>query len=507
MKNFTLVICLSLFMTSAIAGPPTWTVKTDFPSSARFAATSFVIGDIGYVGTGCTGDTHTWYPSTNDFWAYNTITETWSQKASTTGGINSAISFVINGKAYVGCGFSAPDFWEYNPVTNMWRTLTPLPVTPFYQGVAFAINGKGYYRNGHDVAQSARTSFWMFDPAGNSGAGSWTQKTDLGTVSTGVVLRYSSGFAIGDYGYVGAGLDGNSVTRGEFYKYNPATDSWSDEASVDVRSHAVSFSDGSSGYIGLGYHTPTGLALSFFKFTPATTGLGRWDRLPLDYPIGQATPSGVRSLATGFAVGTSLYIGTGESNFGGNKYNDFYKYSPSGEAVLPVELTNINAKADIPHEHVDVNWQTATELQSAYFAIERQDKTTHQFEEIGRINGAGNSSKTLNYTFIDEKPVYGVSYYRLRLADIDGKTTYSKAVSVSYKGGAKVKVFPTFTEGYITIDNGDKRIDDVYIWNASGQLMLQSKQTQLDLSAFPRGLYLVQVKTGGETFVQKITKK
>ncbi len=504
MKALNVIICLGVFITSSQAVPAWLTHYLPNTFAARTAVVSFSIGTKGYIGCG-TKQITTNNPidqDFRDFWEYNSLNDTWTQKTDfgtlSLGGRKNAVSFVIGSKGYVGTGgnFSGnnlKDFWAYDPSTNLWTAVANFPGSIEYRGVAFAINDIGYVRSGDPVAMAAGTAFWSFDGT------SWTQKTDITPGPTGLVRTSAAGFSLNGKGYIGTGY--NSGPKKDFYEYNPTLNSWTQKADFGGVSRFNSFgcSTASKGYIGLGYDA-VGEARSVWEYDPA--GAGTWTRI-LDYPGGD-----YRAQAFGFTIADNLYVGTGNTGSGSesNYFNDFYIYAPSGVHVLPVELTTINANADAQKEQVAVNWQTATEKESAYFAIERQSKTNGQFEEIGRVKGAGNSDKTLTYNFIDEKPVYGVSYYRLRLADIDGKTTYSKTVSVSYKGGAKVKVFPTYTDGYVTIENGDKHIDGIYVWNASGQLMLQSKQTHLYLCDLPRGMYLVQVKEGSETFVQKITK-
>ena len=43
----------------------------------------------------------------------------------------------------------------------------------------------------------------------------------------------------------------------------------------------------------------------------------------------------------------------------------------------------------------------------------------------------GYSSTTTNYFFTDKSPVNGTGYYRLKMIDLDGKFTYSKAIRIT----------------------------------------------------------------------------
>jgi hypothetical protein len=88
-------------------------------------------------------------------------------------------------------------------------------------------------------------------------------------------------------------------------------------------------------------------------------------------------------------------------------------------AVLPIELKNF--KASIVGADVKLDWTTATETNNSYFTIERSaDGTT--YEEITRLEGSGNSTYDISYTYTDLSPsAHSTLYYRLRQTDFDGK--------------------------------------------------------------------------------------
>jgi hypothetical protein len=118
--------------------------------------------------------------------------------------------------------------------------------------------------------------------------------------------------------------------------------------------------------------------------------------------------------------------------------------------VLPIELLYFNAHAK--DDKVELVWATATEINNDYFTIERSSNGT-DFEEILKVYGVGNSSETIEYFDVDYEPLDGKSYYRLKQTDFDGMFTYSKLVSVVFKGVegvgelAEMKVFPNPSTG------------------------------------------------------------
>src|SRR5690242_9405814 len=74
-----------------------WNQKADF-SGNRYGAFGFAIGQYGYVGGGVI-DAPSGLTLVNDLWAYDVVTDQWTQKVSMPGtGLTSAAAFALNGK-------------------------------------------------------------------------------------------------------------------------------------------------------------------------------------------------------------------------------------------------------------------------------------------------------------------------------------------------------------------------------------------------------------------------
>jgi hypothetical protein len=92
-------------------------------------------------------------------------------------------------------------------------------------------------------------------------------------------------------------------------------------------------------------------------------------------------------------------------------------------STQPVELIEWDGKA-APEGNV-LYWATAMELNNDKFIIERSKDGKH-FLPIASIEGAGDHSGRLNYSFTDKTAYSGVSYYRLTQLDFNGDAkTYS----------------------------------------------------------------------------------
>jgi hypothetical protein len=104
--------------------------------------------------------------------------------------------------------------------------------------------------------------------------------------------------------------------------------------------------------------------------------------------------------------------------------------------AVPVELTTFTAEAS--GEKVNLRWETATELNNQGFEVERknlEDRSQKpEWEKIGFVKGKGTSSEVMSYSFADNSPVTGRSYYRLKQVDYDGSYRYYGPISVEYQG-------------------------------------------------------------------------
>jgi|ERR1035437_1603056 hypothetical protein len=143
--------------------------------------------------------------------------------------------------------------------------------------------------------------------------------------------------------------------------------------------------------------------------------------------------------------------------------------------VLPIVLVNFNAIPD--DTKILVKWTTATEINNDYFTIERStDGET--FNQIATLKGSGNSNSLLNYSFIDENPFYGISYYRLKQTDYNGTSVTYNSVVVNFSSASSLfEVFPNPNTGnqiiisYTAKNTGDKFL--IYISDITGRIVFE----------------------------------
>lgn len=229
-----------------------WVQKADFPGVERSLATGFSIGNYGFIGTGYDGTTEL-----KDFYKYDSTTDTWTPIADF--GQNkfrrSAIGFSSDTHGYVGCGYDGindkKDFWRYNPTDDTWTELFGFGGNKRRDAASFRINDKIYFGTGTSNGVNL-SDFWSFD----LNTESWTKLSDIYDTDDNsydddyTIMRANAvGFTLGNFGYICTG-NGNATT----WEYNPLTDRWTQKTTFEAsnRADGNAISNGQRAFVVLG---------------------------------------------------------------------------------------------------------------------------------------------------------------------------------------------------------------------------------------------------------------
>jgi hypothetical protein len=110
---------------------------------------------------------------------------------------------------------------------------------------------------------------------------------------------------------------------------------------------------------------------------------------------------------------------------------------------MPITLTSFTAKAN--DNVADIFWTVASQTNNDFFTIERTNTVNGGIiKPVGIVMGAGICSQSKDYSFTDESPLKGISYYRLKQTDFDGRVTYYNWAAVEIKSTAEfsINVYP-----------------------------------------------------------------
>ena len=180
-------------------------------------------------------------------------------------------------------------------------------------------------------------------------------------------------------------------------------------------------------------------------------------------------------------------------------------------AALPVHLTSFTAKVT-PENKVSLGWVTGSESQNKGFRIERQLQNG-KFEQIGFVASkaqGGNSATSLYYSFIDQSPVNGTSFYRLVQEDLDGKKAPSEVRVIKLNGQSVAMAYPNPTTGNFTISRtNDGRKMNIQVYDMSGRMVKQINQvteTNYKMTINQSGVYSIKLiyPETGEQSIQRI---
>lgn len=180
-------------------------------------------------------------------------------------------------------------------------------------------------------------------------------------------------------------------------------------------------------------------------------------------------------------------------------------YSYTSSCTLPLKLLSFTATKE--KTAVQLNWQTAEEVNTAHFNIQRSTDGIN-FSNLGKVNakGSGNAS----YTYADNiaNIAGGKAYYRLQMMDKDGKYTFSKIIPLAlelFAGTIRTYPNPVKNQLYVLYNAQSATKATLRITDVSGKIVhsqivgLSSNAVSVNVSGLGKGVYYVQLITDKST--------
>lgn len=244
--------------------------------------------------------------------------------------------------------------------------------------------------------------------------------------------------------------------------------------------------------------------------------------------VTQTTPAGLdgnlaanrqwyQFLVTGVTLnnGDTLYLRWQDPNVGGNDDGlsiDEFAFTING--VLPVSWASFDIF--ISNNKNRLSWSTHSEINNSHFEVERSNDA-NIFETKGKVKGKGNSTVTQNYIFMDEQPLAGTTYYRIKQVDFDGQFSYSDVREVNNELVVPViaKPNPFQTTLTLQLNNAAQIPTTIELVDLTGkakycQLAVVTKnnsQFEISVADLPAGIYYVRVSNALATTIQKVVKQ
>ncbi|MDQ3278836.1 MAG: T9SS type A sorting domain-containing protein, partial [Bacteroidota bacterium] len=169
---------------------------------------------------------------------------------------------------------------------------------------------------------------------------------------------------------------------------------------------------------------------------------------------------------------------------------------------LPVQFERVGVTRK--EKKAVLDWAVSEDATVEKYIVERSADAVH-FSLSGEV-AAKKGQATSGYTWADESPIKGVNYYRLQMVQSNGKTTFSKTVSVQFEqGNASVVVFPNpVVDGSVNLrfDGVKDGLYTMTLYNKQGQALEKKVLTHTGNSAaytfkplfsLPAGVYYLTI--------------
>lgn len=170
-----------------------------------------------------------------------------------------------------------------------------------------------------------------------------------------------------------------------------------------------------------------------------------------------------------------------------------------GNTAAPLPLTLLSFSGKNSKEGNLLEWKTTDEQNSQFFEIQRS-RNGIEFGSIGQVDSKNRKGNNF-YNFTDQThlPEIEVSFYRLKIVDLDGQYRFSKIISImktnDYSREKSISIYPNPFVEIITVDSLQKN-EIIRIFNTSGQLIKEQKATDsllnISLSDIAKGAYFIQ---------------
>lgn len=188
-----------------------------------------------------------------------------------------------------------------------------------------------------------------------------------------------------------------------------------------------------------------------------------------------------------------------------NKANAYSNYrlpiTTAGSTVvtnnlLPIYLKSFSGVLN-NNKIATLNWQMIAEENVSKYIVEKSTNAS-TFEPFKTVA----TNKKHTYQTIDEQPIKGTNYYRLKIEDNAGKYSYSNIVVIHYNDKNSITVFPNPATNQLTISKGvlNNAVENIAVYDRVGKkietLQLSSLQQTFDISSWAKGLYILSFANG-----------
>ena len=191
---------------------------------------------------------------------------------------------------------------------------------------------------------------------------------------------------------------------------------------------------------------------------------------------------------------------TKPETFGNQRFSLFFKHQ---EDVKACNVKNFTAKKQM--DGVILSWDAVDVRVVEQFEPERS-ADGKSFRSLASINSNVNAKNDEHYSFIDNHPLTGINYYRLKQTDLNGEISHSEIKAIEYSlikipRKTSVTIYPNPALDEIEIKLAvlpDEQIE-FKVLDLQGRVVLSGKlpaanKWRYDVSKLKQGVYILEVK-------------
>ena len=197
-------------------------------------------------------------------------------------------------------------------------------------------------------------------------------------------------------------------------------------------------------------------------------------------------------------------------------FSEVWGGGPVLNPVTLLPLTLVEQGANCYGNYIEMTWATGSETDNDYFIIERSANGVDYFPQ-GIVQGAGNSSQIVKYLFIDNNPLKGTSYYRLKMVDYNGIAEYGMPVKVTCGestpdfGNLVIYSEPGSNDLIISFDGVVGQTYHIGLYDGAGRLMDKRKiiynyeeTIRISKAGLRKGIYYVKLQSDNEVITKEV---
>jgi hypothetical protein len=176
-----------------------------------------------------------------------------------------------------------------------------------------------------------------------------------------------------------------------------------------------------------------------------------------------------------------------------------------GTNPLPVELISFTGVSEGTYN--SVSWKSAVETNFRHYELESSEDGVN-FNRIATVNPIGNISSINDYNYLDFNPYSPITYYRLKMVDLDYTFEYSNIISIengiNKTGTLVVYPNPASNELYVKLSvpnetNALIEIRDILgrpVYQQTVDLTQSVNNNYINTTNFAAGTYIITITAG-----------